>query len=290
MILTNETIKKLLPSRKKNANKGDFGKVAIVGGCTEFAGAPYLATKAALKSGAGYTTLFVPEGLVGAYLLKAPEATLEKISDGTSLSFCEQYFEKLLNYDAIAFGMGAKNTADTLSAVTYLLETYEGKLLLDADALNALSTLAGGKKRTLFSRKKCDVLLTPHIKEFSRLTGKTVKALTENGLAAATAFAWDHFGVTVLLKGAATYITDGKREAENQTGTPAQAKGGSGDLLSGLCAGLMATGLDCFSAGCVGSFLAGRAAELAVETTGEYSLLASDVIDKLGAAFLSVQA
>lgn len=289
MILTNETIGKLLPRRKKNANKGEFGKVAIVGGCSEYAGAPYLAAKAALRSGAGYTALFLPEGLIPAYLLKSPEATIEKISDGDSLAFCDQYFEKLLTYDAIAFGMGAKNTADTLSAAEYLLETYEGKLLLDADAINALSSLSNNKKRTLFSRKKCDVLLTPHVKEFSRLSGKSLKQLETNGKDAATAFAWDHFGITVLLKGSTTFITDGKREAENETGTPAQAKGGSGDLLSGLCAGLMASGLDCFSAGCAGAFLAGRAAEIAETETGEYAMLASDVIDKLGAAFLSIK-
>lgn len=287
-LLTKEKIKALFPARNKNANKGDFGRVAIVGGSSEFAGSVFLAGSAALRGGAGYTALFVPEELLSAFYLKLPEAILYPSSAGKELCFEEKYFEKLLSYDAIAFGMGAKNTDETLAAVQYLVSTYTGKLLLDADALNALSRLSGGEKRALFSHRECDVLITPHPKEFARLTGKTVEEIVQNPVDAAIAFSWD-YGVSVLLKGSSSVIASGKKTAINEAGTPAQAKGGSGDLLSGLCASLMATGLPVFDAACAGAFLAGTAAELAVKETGENALLASDVVQKIGAATLKIQ-
>lgn len=131
------------------------------------------------------------------------------------------------------------------------------------------------------------MLLTPHAKEFARLC-EAEEMSAAGGTEAPRALA-ERLGCTVLLKGAATVISDGGKTTISVTGTPGQAKGGSGDVLSGLIAGLCAQGLSAFDGGRAGAWLAGRAAELAAEETGEYSLTASDEILYLSDAFLSLR-
>ena len=257
-------------------------------GSKKYTGAAYLAAAAALRSGAGYTSLFVPENILQSYLLKLPEVLLSPISEGDRVAFNEKNFEKLLSFDSVAFGMGTEASEDVFEGVKYLLKTYSGKLILDADALNSLAKYGRGHLEELFAEKKCDVLLTPHYKELSRLTGDCVGTVAEKGLDAPGAFA-KALKATVLLKGASTIVTDGARTAVNIAGTPGQAKGGSGDVLSGLIAGLCAGGLSTFDGGCAGAYLAGKAAEFAAEETGEYSLTASDEILYISDAFLSLR-
>lgn len=279
----------LLPPRKRNTHKGTYGKAAIVAGSRKYTGAAYLAAGAALKSGAGYTALFVPEDILPLYALKLPEVLLSSISGGDRVAFTENYFEKLLSYDSVAFGMGTEVSEDVFQGVKYLLKAYTGRLILDADALNSLAKYGKEELGGIFAEKKCDVLLTPHIKEFSRLTGESVGAILGKGLAAPKEFS-EKYGVSVLFKGAATIVAGGGRTAVNIAGTPGQAKGGSGDVLSGVIAGLCAGGLSAFDGGRAGAYLAGKAAEYAVEETGEYSLTASDEIAYLDEAFLSLRA
>lgn len=278
----------LLPKRKRNTHKGVYGRTAVVAGSMKYTGAAYLAAAAALQSGTGYTSLFVPEGILPYYVLKLPEVLLSPICEGGRVAFTEKKFEELLAYDSIAFGMGTEISQGVFEATKYLLKNYRGKLLLDADALNSLAKYGRETLGEIFADKKCDVLITPHVKEFSRLTGESVEAILKKGTAAPEAFA-KKYGVTVLLKGAATIVTDGVRTAVNTAGSPGQAKGGSGDVLSGLIAGLCAQGLSSFDGGCAGAYLAGKAAELAVGELGEYSLTASDEIAYLSEAFLSLR-
>ncbi|MBQ7770412.1 MAG: NAD(P)H-hydrate dehydratase, partial [Clostridia bacterium] len=136
--------------------------------------------------------------------------------------------------------------------------------------------------------KKCDVLLTPHIKEFSRLSGQSVEEIVKDGLTAPCAFAAE-YKVNVLLKSASSIITDGRRIALNTSGNSGLAKGGSGDVLSGVLAGLCAQGLSTFDGARLGAYLVGTAAEIAAQGVGEYSLTATDVIACLGKAFASLQ-
>ena len=184
--------------------------------------------------------------------------------------------------------MGTGGSEDIFKGAAYLLCNYEGRLILDADALNSLAKYGGKETESIFADKKCDVLLTPHLKEFSRLTGESTDDLLTKGPNAPKDFAKKR-GVTVLLKGAATVISDGKRTALNVAGTAGQAKGGSGDVLSGLIAGLCAGGLSAFDGACAGAYLAGKAAEFAAAETGEYSLTASDEIAYLGRAFRALR-
>lgn len=286
-LLGGEEVAKRLPKRRKNTHKGSFGKVAIVAGSEQYTGAAYLAGAAALRCGAGYTALFLPKKVKRYYYLKLPEALIYSISDGNKIEFNEEKFKKLLDYDSIAFGMGAGNAWGMVEAIRFLFQNYTGKLLLDADALNAVAKLTEEEKEELFANKKCAVLLTPHLKEFERLTGKGIERIKKDRIRLAEEFSKKH-AATLLLKGNSTVITDGENTYLNITGTPAMAKGGSGDVLSGGIASISATGCNLFDSALIGAYIAGKAAEIASRRTGEYSLTATDEIEALGAAFLSL--
>lgn len=281
-------MKKLLPKRKRNSHKGSYGKAAIVGGSREYTGAAYLSAAACLHSGAGYTTLFLPEEILPYYLLKAPELLINPVCEGSRYAFNSERMQALLGYDSIAYGMGMGASEEVAKGAEYLLQHYQGKLILDADGLNSLAAYRKEELSALFQGAKCGVLLTPHVKEFSRLSGTDVQKIIQGGIQPAYAFA-EKYGVNVLLKGGASVITDGDRIFINATGNSGLAKGGSGDVLSGVIAGLCAMGASSFGGGRLGAYLVGRAAELTASYAGEYSLTATKVIDGLGMAFLELQ-
>ena len=182
--------------------------------------------------------------------------------------------------------MGMGESEDVAKGAAWLLSHYQGKLILDADGLNSLVRY-GESLPALFCTKKCDVLLTPHVKEFSRLSNLDVGAIVWGGLSQPKSFA-ETLGANVLLKNAVSVLSDGVRISVNASGCSGQAKAGSGDVLSGVIAGLCAMGLSTFDAGALGSYLTGKAAEFACETLGAYSMTATDVISYLGRAFLYI--
>lgn len=284
-LLDKKNVKELLPKRKRNSHKGDYGKAAIVGGSLEYSGAAMLSAMACARSGAGYTTLFLPMNLLERAYFCQPEILLKSTNAGGRYAFNPNNMETLLDYDSIAYGMGMGISEEVKKGAAYLLENYQGKLILDADGLNSLAMYAKEELSFLFKNSKCDVVLTPHVKEFSRLSGYTVEEIKEKGVAIAKRFA-NEKGVCLLLKCATSVITGGQGVFVNTTGNSALAKGGSGDVLSGVIAGLCAMGASGKDGACVGSFLMGKAAELASEVLSEYSVLATDVIAYLGRAFL----
>lgn len=284
-----EEISKLLPKRKRNSHKGTYGRAAIVAGSVEYSGAAALSSLACLRSGVGYTCLFTPKDLAEKCFFREPELLIKPLNDGGRYAFNEEILQQLLPYNAIAYGMGMGSSKDVALGAAWLIENYEGKLILDADALNSLSReYAKTELKALFKKKKCDLLLTPHCKEFSRLSGKEVAQILESGISAPLVFSKE-FGISLLLKNAVTIVTDGEKTLLNITGNTGLAKGGSGDVLSGLIAGLCASGLSAFDGGIAGSYLTGKAAEIAAKEVGEYALIARDVIANLGKAFLSLR-
>lgn len=274
-----------IPPRKRNSHKGTYGKAAIVAGSTQYTGAAYLAAAACLRSGAGYITLYLPKDILPHYALKLPEVLLKVSNDGGRYAFNEEIMRELLGCDSIAYGMGMGVSEDVAQGAAWLISHYEGKLILDADGLNSLARYGKEGLVGLLNGKKCDVLLTPHVKEFSKLSGMSAQEIFEMGLSGAKSFAKET-RVNLLLKNAASVITDGARGAVNVAGCSGQAKGGSGDVLAGVIAGLCAMGLRTYEAGASAAWLTGTAAELAALDMGEYSLTASDVIAYLGRAFL----
>lgn len=290
-VLTAADVKEMLPRRKKNSNKGDYGKAAIVAGGARFSGAAVLAAQGALYGGAGYTALCVPKKLVFPLMGRLPEALLLPLSRGKEWKFSSKRCGTILSYQAIAAGMGMGNTKQTAKIIAFFLRHYTGKLLIDADGLNALSRFFGAEKtKSAFPEKHCEVLLTPHPAEFARLTGLPLQTVIENGVQEAKKYAAEN-GVTLLLKGAAgekSVITDGTRVYYNATGNSGQAKGGSGDVLAGLVCSLAASGISLFDAACAGAYLCGKAAEIAVKTTSEYALTALREAEHIGEAFLTI--
>ncbi len=286
-LLLDKGVKDLLPARKRNSHKGSYGRAAIVAGSIDYTGAAYLSAAACLRSGVGYTTLYLPKEILSLYALKAPEILLKYTNEGGRYAFNEEKMAELLAYDAVAYGMGGGVSNEVYLGAKWLLENYEGKLLLDADGLNSLAAHGEGSAVALFARKKCDVILTPHVKEFSRLLGNSVEEILEDGPSLAVGFAKRGKGAT-LLKGATSIITDGERIALNVKGSSAQAKGGSGDVLSGVIVGLCAQGLSVYDAACLGAYLVGSAAEISARKVSAYAATATDIIQNLGEAFLGV--
>ena len=287
-LITKKDAQEALPKRKRNTHKGNYGKAAIVAGSEQYSGAAWLSFAACLRSGAGYTTLFTPKTLLTQFMLKQPEGLLVATNDGGRYAFNQEIMQTLLGYSSVAYGMGMGVDEEVARGAEYLLKEYQGTLILDADGLNALVEYRKEQLSQLFKTKKCGVVLTPHVKEFSRLTGENVQVILENGLSAPYAFAKEH-GVTVLLKNAVTLVCDGERTALNVHGSAGQAKGGSGDVLSGVIAGLCAQGLSPFTGGCMGAYLTGVAAEIAERKKGEYAMLPRDVIECLPEAFLDLR-
>lgn len=260
------------PKRKSHTNKGSYGRAAIVAG-DAFSGAAFLAAGACLKSGAGYTSLFVSDELYPCATGRLPTAVLQKRSSA----------QTLLQNDCIALGMGMGVSEELYSLIVRLFKEYTGTLLLDADALNALSRYGA----EVLKEKKCNVILTPHVKEFSRLCGKEVAEIMQDSVCIAQAFA-EEYGVTLVFKNNRTVVTNGERTAIITTGSPCLAKGGSGDVLAGLAAGTLARGVPVFEAGCCSAYVLGRAGEIAARNMGEYAPDAQDIINYLPEAMRSL--
>lgn len=306
-ILRSAEVKAMLPPRKAVSNKGTYGKAAILAGSMRYSGAAVLAAQGALCGGAGYVALCVPKKLKIALISRLPEAILLDLCPGGEWKFRPKNLRSILQYNSIAAGMGMGNTKNTAKMIAFLLKNYEGKLLIDADGINALACFYGANgSAELFKAKKCAALITPHPLEFARLTGLDKTALSENdgerAIEEAKKYAAEN-GVTVLLKGvsgAKTLIVGGENGengenaekveniALNATGNSGQAKGGSGDTLAGLIAAIAASGADLFSAACAGAYLAGKAAEIAVKQTSEYALTATKIAEYIGKAILDL--
>ncbi len=270
-----EDVAAFFPARKSHTHKGSFGRAYLFAGGAVATGAAFLSAGACLKSGCGYTQLALTSAVYPHAIGRLPSVVLREFHaiDG-----------ELLASDCVAAGMGSGVSERLYAYIAELLSVYTGVLVLDADALNTVAQYGV----EILKEKSCRVIVTPHPKEFARLTGRGVQELLSDPVHYAEAFARE-YGVTVLFKNNRSVIADGARTAINPTGSPALAKGGSGDVLSGFLAGTCARGVPPFEAACVASYLLGRAGELAASDLGEYAVNATDVIDRLPAAIRSVQ-
>jgi ADP-dependent NAD(P)H-hydrate dehydratase / NAD(P)H-hydrate epimerase len=278
--------------RPADANKGKFGHVLVVGGsfgpAGGKAGAPAMAAMAALRSGAGLVTAAVPEPALAIVSGIAPElmtwplkASAEgQIAAENSLAA----LTKGITVAAIGPGMG--QSADTMKFLNKFLAATTIPLVIDADALNQLARQSEARLRK--AAKDRTVVLTPHPGEMARLAGLTVAEVQAKRLDVARGFAVRN-GVTVVLKGARTLIAhpDG-RVAVNTSGNPGMAKGGSGDVLAGMIAGLLAQYPDEPARAVEAAvYLHGLAADMAVRKSNEHTLLATDSFRQFAQAFRS---
>ena len=283
-----EDVRRLLGTRKNFSNKGDYGYLALVGGSLRYSGAIRLAnlSNCAMRAGAGVVKLAVPKSLCSAILPSILESTLFPLSeeDG-SIRFEESEFRELIRgCRAAAFGMGVGSGSETEKALRFLLSEYTGTLLLDADGLNALARIGPEALRTA----ACRCVLTPHLKEFSRLCGKSIEEINASPIPLARQFAKEN-GAILLLKGPSTVVTDGERVWITSTGCPGMATAGSGDVLSGIVTALCAAHPgELAEAAASAAFLNGLAGEIAEEKNGAISMIASDTAACLRDAVLRV--
>jgi NAD(P)H-hydrate epimerase len=271
----------VLQHRYRNSHKGDYGYVGILAGCAEYSGAAKLANLscAALRSGCGVSTLAVPRSLsdsVSPYLLESTLMAMPDDGVGHMVFDATALDELMKNRRALAVGMGWGRSSENERILTYLLTRYEGALVIDADGLNTLAEMDS----SLLKTTRAKVFLTPHPKEFERLSGYSVKEILCNPVTLARQYA-SSMGVCVLLKGACTIVTDGEKGYLIDRGCAGMATAGSGDVLSGILAGLLGYApANALTIAC-GAYLAGVAGELTEADSNAISMTASDTVQAL---------
>lgn len=273
--------------RRADGQKGDYGRVLVVGGSIRLTGAPVLCALGALRSGAGLVTVAVPESIyfvVAAHLLEAMPTPLPETAGGCLSPASGSLIVTLAaRADVVALGPGVSSAPAAQSCIRRLLPRLQRPLVLDADGLNAVA-----ERPELVRRARAPVILTPHPGELARLLGRGIEAVQRHRLAAATATA-KQWRAVVVLKGHRTVIADptGKTMV-NATGNPGMATGGMGDVLTGVIAALVGQGFSAFDAAVTGARLHGLAGDLAAQQVGPIGLLATDVAARLPAAIRRV--
>ena len=277
-----------LPPRTSDAHKGTFGRVLVVAGSRGMTGAAVLSGAAALRGGAGLVRVACPVEVQPIVAMGNPcymTVGLPHHADGT---YSESSFDDVLRYaseaDVLAIGPGLGNRSDVARLVRHLLTACpDTPAVVDADALNVLAADADE-----WPIRNGPTVLTPHPGEFARMRKIPTAGVQANRENLAREFAARN-RVVVLLKGQHTIITDGARTRINETGNPGMATGGSGDVLTGLLAALLAQGLSAFEASALAAWVHGHAGDLASAELSQVALTAADLLDYLPLVFRELE-
>ena len=264
-----------LPKRSQESNKGTYGRVTVAGGSIGMSGAAYLAAKAAYRTGCGLAAIVCPEANRTVYQTQLPEAVLKVYPDTGAGE--EWLKDALAGSSAIVLGPGLGQSENALNLVRWTLEAASMPIVLDADGLNLLAA-----HPELWSKVPFGTVITPHPMEMARLLGCPVETVTTDIPGTALSFAAER-GVICVLKSHRTAVSDGNRLMINNSGNSGMATGGSGDVLSGIIASLIAQGMQSYNVACLGVYLHGLAGDEAAAKLGEHALMASDIIDALPA-------
>ena len=287
-VLEKEDIKCLFPKRDENSHKGNFGYVGIMGGCIEYSGAVKLAnlSTSSLVSGAGVVRLIIPKEIEVSVMPYLLEQTLFPIeSKNGHMLFDENVIDKALEkLKALAIGVGWGESIDNEKILKYILETKDIPIVIDADGLNTLAKM----DKSILNKTKCKVILTPHLKEFSRISGYSLEEIENNKEKLATDFA-KKYNVILLLKGNKTIVTNGKETYIVNRGCPGMATAGSGDVLSGILVGILGYNEPNVLTVAGGAYLAGLAGELSQKNLNDISMRASDTISKIPEAINEIR-
>lgn len=273
-ILNHENVLDILPDRKIDAHKGDFGKILLLCGSRGYTGAAALAAMGALRSGAGLVYLGVPECIYAIEAVKLNEAIVFPFPDADgklSLEALPRILEMLPDMDAVLFGPGWGKGEGNFLIAKEILETFHKPVVVDADGINVL---AG--HMDIVRERKAPTIFTPHPGEFARIGGNN----NIDRQVAAEDFVREN-GCILLLKGHNTVITDGRNTYINPTGNPGMAVGGSGDVLSGIIVSLLGQGIDPLQAAACGAWLHGAAGDKCAEKIGQYGMLPTDMVEAL---------
>ena len=276
-----EDIKKLLPERKENSNKGSCGRVLVIGGSTCMAGAPYFSAKAAYRTGCGLVEIFSHEDNRVILQTLIPEAVLSTWSENIDFNKLEASIKKA---DVIAIGMGLSVSDDAFEILNFTLQKRKCPIVIDADALNLIA-----KNKDLLELVKSNAIITPHPLEMSRISSVDVAKITENIPEFAQKFSNKNEVICVLKDHNTAVAMPNTNEIYiNRSGNSGMSTGGSGDVLDGIIAGLLAQGCPQYVSATLGVYIHGLAGDIASEMLSQYSLMATDIIDALPKVFKSL--
>ncbi len=269
--------------RESDAHKGDFGHLMVIAGSPGKAGAAVMAARGALRAGAGLVSVATPNNLVPVIQSQISESmcipAAESLEGTLGIGAGEELAKAAGAMDACALGPGLSTHFETAQVVRDLVQRVTVPLVIDADGLNALVG-----HTDILKRAKARVIVTPHPGEMGRLLGMPGAAVQQDRIGIATEFA-KKYNVVVVLKGAATVVAlPDNTVFINSTGNPGMATGGTGDVLTGMLAGLLAQGYTAEQAACFGVYLHGLAGDLAAKEKGETAMIAGDLIEKIPAA------
>ena len=294
--ITEEFVWQNIPRRARDSHKGTFGTVLAVAGSAYYRGAALLAAEGALRTGAGIVTLASVEPVLAAAVARLPECCLCPCIAGAEGGISPESIPRIQRQKATVLLLGpglggaaqsAARAAETRALVQTLLPAFAGSAVLDADGLNAAAQLLAAGEA--FPHPAGELIITPHPGEMARLTGLSAAQINADREETARTYA-QKWNVVVVLKGSRTVVAapDG-RVRVNPTGNPGLARGGSGDVLSGMTAALLACGLPAFEAAACAVYLHGTAADRAAAVLGEYGMLPHDILPQLGRIFAGHQ-
>lgn len=270
VFVNREQVASIIKPRTSFAHKGTYGHALIVAGNKGKIGASILCAKACLKSGAGLVTINTCEDYFNAIHSALPEAMCSSRNDAVDYT----------NYKTVGIGPGIGTDSESVDLVSAAMEQFDRPMVIDADALNIISA-----NKALLNKIPAHAILTPHLKEFERLAGRVANDFERMEKAINMSA---QYPFIIVLKGHYTLIAANGKAWFNTTGNPGMAKGGSGDVLTGMLTALLAQGYDPLQAAIAGVYLHGLAADIAAQAMAQESMLASDIIDHISDALLSL--
>lgn len=282
-LVTEEMVKYKLPKRCENFHKGNFGKLFVVCGSKKMPGAALFVINGAIKSGVGMVKACVVPSVYKR--IENFEPTFFVAGEDEEGFMTKDYLNEMIaelnSCTAAVVGPGLGNNENTREIVFEIIRKSEIPLIIDADGINAVS-----QNIDILKESKCKILLTPHFKEMSRLSGLNIEEIKKDKIRCASEFARNH-GVLVVLKGPKTVICDENENIfVNNTGNVGMAKGGSGDVLAGIIGSLAAQGITPLDAGICGVFIHGLAGDFCKKNYSSVSMTPTDIIRKLPEIFL----
>ena len=275
----NQEMKEIMPKRKSESHKGDYGKIAILGGSSGMAGSVYMASLSAMRTGAGMAFILAPKSISEILQIKSNEQIIKEIDCHNfyySSEIVDQILDNIEGKDTLIIGPGMGKGEDLNKLIGEIIASTDIDMVIDADGLNAIS------KDLSILKSNNKIILTPHLGEFSRLTGLEIDKIKEDEESIAKKFAKNN-DVVLVLKSDHTIVTDGLKFYKNEIGNPGMATAGVGDALTGVIASLMKR-LEPFEAAKLGVYIHSLAGDIASEKLGEDSLIATDVIENLSEA------
>ena len=273
-----------LPERPLDIHKNNAGRVLVIAGSRGFTGAGALATISAMRSGAGLVTWALPESLCGVAETLCIESITMPIDEteqsAPAVSARETLLEAAQESDAVILGPGLPVAGESGELMRLLIPEIKKALILDAGSLRAI-----GNNLMLISNRRHPTIMTPHPGEFSDITNICIPEIVKNRTSLCQNLA-EKSSATVLLKGHRTVVSDGKNNYINSTGNPGMATAGMGDVLTGIIAAFVASGIEPYSATCLGAHIHGLAGDLASSEYGVYGLIATDVMKMIPRAIM----